>query len=199
LVIIRADKKNEGSVEVANPNLGCSGVKIHSAFFVDLGGCVRRRKDFDADFGRASENGRVLLVLWVLAAEPGNIGRFDAIGSRNRAFGERDALWQQALEERGYAGLATGVTRSGRWTHDNMSMPIRFNPIREFSKAWIGQDFGPPNEVKLSLRLEVWKFDGDGHGGKVRKKIENARIEPCAIFALLIATEMENGVAPILG
>jgi hypothetical protein len=80
-----------------------------------------------------------------------------------------------------------------------MSMPIRFNPIREFGKAWIGQDFGPPNEVKLSLRLEVWKVDGDGHGGKVRKKIENARIEACAIFALLIATEMENGVAPILG
>ena len=32
------------------------------------------------------------------------------------------------------------------------------------------KDFGPPNEVKLSLRLEVWKFDGDGHDGRYARK-----------------------------
>jgi hypothetical protein len=170
LAIIRADEKNEGSVELANPNLDCSGVKIQSAFFVDLGCGIRRRQNLDADFGCASENGQVLLMLWVLAAEPGNVDYFNAIGSRNRAFGEGGALGQQALEERGDAGLAARMTRSGRRTHDDVSMPIRLDPIWESRKAWIGQDFGPPNEVKRSLRLDVWKFDGDGHKEKLRQK-----------------------------
>jgi hypothetical protein len=87
LAIIRADEKIEGSVELANPNLDCSGVKIQSAFFVDLGCGIRRRQNLDADFGCAS-----------------------------------------------------------------------------------GQDFGPPNEVKRSLRLDVWKFDGDGHKEKLGQK-----------------------------
>jgi hypothetical protein len=160
-------KERHGSVKVADPDLVGAGVEIEGAFLVKLGWCVRRRKDFDADLGCASEKGRVLLILRMARAEPGDIDGFDAVGSGDRAFGERGTLWQEALQERGNTSLAAGMTRSGRWTHDDVSVSIGFDPIGEFAQARIGQDFAPPGNVKRGLSLKIWKLDGDGHSGNL--------------------------------
>jgi hypothetical protein len=40
-----SNKKGHRSVEVADPDLGGAGVKIESAFLVDLGGRIERGKD----------------------------------------------------------------------------------------------------------------------------------------------------------
>ena len=95
------------------------------------------------------------------------IGGFDAVGSGDRAFGECGTLWQEALQERGDTSLAAGMTRSWRWTHDDVTVSIGFDPLGEFGQVPIGQDFGPAGNVKRGLRLEIWKFDGDGHSGNL--------------------------------
>jgi hypothetical protein len=166
-LMIRTKKKRHGTVEVADPDLGGACVEVERAFLVNLGGGIRWGKDFDADLGRPSEKGRVLLMLRMLRAEPGDIGGFDAVGSGDRAFGECGTLWQEALQERGNTSLAAGMTRSWRWTHDDVTVSIGFDPLGEFGQVPIGQDFGPPGNVKRGLRLEIWKFDGDGHSGNL--------------------------------
>jgi uncharacterized membrane-anchored protein len=60
------------------------------------------------------------------------------------------------------------MTRSGRWTHDDVSVSIGFDPIGEFGQVRFGQDFGPPGNVKRGLSLEIWKLDGDGHSGNLQ-------------------------------
>jgi len=90
--MIRTNKKGHRSIEVADPNLGRTGVEVQGAFFVDLGWSVRWGKDFDTDFGCVSEKIWILVYLGTLLSEPRNVGCLDSIGGRNGAFGERRAV-----------------------------------------------------------------------------------------------------------
>ena len=174
----------------ADPNFFGAGIKIKAHFLFDLRFGIAGGKHFDADFWGLRKTDPVPKSSHAGRGGPSHISALYSIGRGNWALAEDAPVGNQCPQQVSDLGLVTSMTRSGRRTHYDMTMPIRFDPTREFGKAWIGQDFGPPNEVKLSLRLEVWKFDGDGHGRKVRKKIENARIEACAIFALRIAMEI---------
>ena len=58
--MMRTDKKRDRPVEVANPNFGGAGVKIESAFFVDLGDGIGGGKNLDANVERAGEDNRIL-------------------------------------------------------------------------------------------------------------------------------------------
>jgi hypothetical protein len=49
--MVGTNKKGYRTVEVADPDIGGAGVEIESAFFVHLALAIRRRKDFDTDFG----------------------------------------------------------------------------------------------------------------------------------------------------
>ena len=161
--MIRTNKKSDRSVEVADPDFGGAGVEVESAFFVDLGWGVRWGKDFDTDFGCTSEKNRILVYLGALVSEPRNVGCLDSIGGRNGAFGERRAVGEQALKKTRDSGLAARVTRSGRWTHDDMSVPIRLDPVGELGELRISHELAPTGEVEGGLRLEIGELNGDGH------------------------------------
>jgi hypothetical protein len=161
--MIRTKKKRHGTVEVADPDFGGAGVEVESAFFVDLGCGVRWGKDFDTDFRGTSEKNRILVYLGALVSEPRNVGCLDPIGGRNGAFGERRTVGEQALEKAGDSGLAARVTSSGRWTHDDMSVPIRLDPVGELGELPVSHELAPTGEVEAGLRLEIGKLNGDGH------------------------------------
>jgi len=143
LLTIRSNKKIHRTVKVANPDFGGAGVEVKGAFFVDLRWGIRRRKDFDADFGCMSEKNRFLVYLGTLVSEPRDVSCLDSIGGRNGAFGERRAVREQAFEETGDSGLAARVTSSGRWTHDDMSVPIRLEPVGELGELRVSHELAP--------------------------------------------------------
>ena len=154
-MMIRTNKKSDRSVEVADPDFGGAGVEVKSAFFVDLGWGVRWGKDFDTDFGCTSEKNRILVYLGALVSEPRNVGCLDSIGGRNGAFGERRAVGEQALKKTRDSGLAARVTSSGRWTHDDMSVPIRLDPVGELGELRISHELAPTGEIEAGLRFEI--------------------------------------------
>jgi hypothetical protein len=165
--MINARKERHRAVEVADPDLGGAGVEVEGAFFVDLGWGVRWGKDLDADFGRASECEGSLEQLWPATVEPHEVNGFDTVSGGKRAFGESTTVGEEGLQQVGDLALAVGVGESWRWTHDDVSVPIGLDPLGECGQSRIGQDFGPPGNVKRGLRLEIWKFDGDGHSGNL--------------------------------
>ena len=142
--MIRTKKKRHGTVEVADPDLGGVGVEVERAFLANL-----------EELGPAT-------------VEPHEVNGFDTVRGGKRAFHESTTVGEEGLQQVGYLPLAIGVGESWRWTHDDVSVSIGFDPIGEFGQARIGQDFGPPGNVKRGLSLEIWKLDGDGHSGNLQ-------------------------------
>jgi len=155
MLLVGTNKKSDRSVEAANPHFGGAGIEVEGAFFVDLGWGIRWGQDFNADFGSASEKKRILVNLGPILSEPGNIGGLDSIGSRNGTFSESGAFRQQLRENGSNSGLAARVTRSGRWTHNDASVPIGFDAIGQFRQPRIVQDCLPSGNVKDVLRFEI--------------------------------------------
>ena len=166
-------EKSDRTVEVANPDFRGAGVEIERTFFVDLGWCVRWRKDLDADFRCASEKDGFLVDLRTLLPEPGNVGCLDSIGSRNGAFGERRAVGEQAIEESGDSSLPSRVTSSGRWTHNDMSVPIGLDPVGKPGELRVSHELAPTGNVEVGLRLQIGELNGDGH--EVTKSMKASR------------------------
>lgn len=174
--MIRTKKKSHRTVEVADPDFGGAGVEVKSAFFVDLGWGIRWGKDFDTDFGCTSEKNRILVYLGALVSEPRNVGCLDSIGGRNGAFGERRAVGEQALKKTRDSSLAAGVTSSGRWTHDDVSVPIGLDAVGELGELRVSHELAPPGKVETCLRLEIGQLDGDRH--EVIKSMKAPRKQP---------------------
>jgi hypothetical protein len=163
LLMINARKERHRAVEVADPDLGGAGVEVEGAFFVDLGWGVRWGKDLDADLGRESECEGSLEQLWPATVEPHEVNGFDTVSGGKRTFGKSTTIGEEGVQQVGDPALAVGVGESWRWTHDDVSVSIGFDSIGEFGQVRIGQDFGPPGNVKRGLSLEIWELDGDGH------------------------------------
>ena len=108
-----------------------------------------------------------------LLPEPGNVGCLDSIGSRNGAFGERRAVREQALEESGDSSLPSRVTSSGRWTHNDMSVPIGLDPVGKPGELRVNHELAPTGNVEVGLRLQIGELNGDGH--KVTKSMKASR------------------------
>jgi conjugative transfer signal peptidase TraF len=181
--MIDARKERHGTVEVADPDLVGAGVEVERAFFVNLGGGIRWGKDFDADLGRSSEYDGSLDQLGPATVEPHEVNGFDTVSGGKRAFGESTTVGEEGLQQVGNLALAVGVGESWRWTHDDVAVSIGFDPIGEFGQSRIGQDFGPPGNVKRGLSLEIWKLDGDGH--EVTKSMKVPRKQRVKRFGAL--------------
>jgi hypothetical protein len=166
--MIYARKERHGTVEVADPDLVGAGVEVERAFFVNLGRGIRWGKDLHADLWCASEYEGPLDQLGPATVEPHEVNGFDTVSGGKRAFGESTTVREEGLQQVGDLALAVGVGESWRWTHDDVSVSIGFDPIGEFGQARIGQDFGPPGNVKRGLSLKIWKLDGDGHSGNLQ-------------------------------
>ena len=183
LLMIGARKESHEAVEFADPDLGGAGVEVEGAFFVDLGGGIRWGKDFDADLWRASQCEGSLDQLGPATVEPHEINGFDTVSGGKRAFGKSTTVGEEGVQQVGDLTLAVGVGESWRWTHDDVSVSIGFDAVGEFGQVRIGQDFGPPGNVKRGLSLEIWELDGDGH--EVTKSMKVPRKQRVKRFGAL--------------
>jgi hypothetical protein len=169
-LIVRSDKKGNGTVEVANPNLGGASVEVQSALFVDFGARIGRRKNLNTDLGRTLEKGETADVLGAPRSEPGNVDSFDATSSGKRTLGEYNPAREKLAQQTGDMSLAPAMDRSGRRAHKDVAMLIGFNAMREPGECGISQHLGPTGEIKPGLRFQVRQLDDDRHDGKVRQK-----------------------------
>ena len=165
--MIRTKKKRHGTVEVADPDLGGAGVEVERAFLVNLGGGIRWGKDFDADLWRASEYEGSLDELGPATVEPHEVNGFDTVSGGKRAFGRVRPLGRRDFNRSAIWPWRSAWVKAGGGLM--MMCPCRSVSIRSGSlaRSRIGQDFGPPGNVKRGLSLEIWKLDGDGHSGNL--------------------------------
>ena len=172
--MIGTNKKRDRTVEVTDPNFGRAGVEIKGAFFVDLALGVRRGKDFNTDFRGASENDWLGVKFRTGGLKPSNIDGFDAVSSRDRALSNDQALRKQVGQKIGQGKLSAPVAESWRRSHEDMSVPIRLDPVRELRQPRICREFSPASKVERGLRLKVRELNDDGHAGKIRQKWKKA-------------------------
>ena len=174
--MINARKKRHGAVEVADPNLGGAGIEIEGAFFVDFASGIRRGKDFDTDFGGANEDGRSWLIVDFKPArpKPSHIDGLDAVGSRHRALCNDEALRKQLGQKIAQGKLSAPVAESWRGSHEDMSVSIGLDAVRQLRQPGICTEFCPTNQVEAGLRLEIRELDRDRHAGKIRQKWKKA-------------------------
>lgn len=161
--MIRTSKKGNRTIEVANPDLAGAGIKIESPFFVDLGRGIPRRQNLNANVGCAREDDWILVNFGSTGSRPGDIDRLDAVGSRHRALRQCLTVRQERIQDADDVTLAARVSESGRRAHEDVTVPIRLDAIRELRKKGIGQNLGPKLEILLGLRVEIRELDCDRH------------------------------------
>jgi hypothetical protein len=174
LLTIRPNKKSDRSVEVANPNFSCAGVEIKGAFFVDLSRGVRWGKDFDTDFGRARENKGSLAKFDSVAGKPSEVNSLDSVCSGYGALRHGTPGGKELNQESHDLTLAVRVGKTWRGSHEDMSVPIGLDAVRELRQTRISRDFRPTIQVEPCLRFEIRELDHNRHAGKIRQKWKKA-------------------------
>ena len=172
--MINARKERHGAIQVADPNLDGAGVEVEGPFFVDLGSCVRRRKDLDANIGCADKDDWVLASFRPIRSEPGDIDGSDAACGGDRALRNGFPPGEQLKEQSSYLHLAAAMPRSRWGTHEDAAVLIGLDAIRELGELRISKNFLPACEVKARLRFEVRELDCNRHIEKIRQKWKKA-------------------------
>jgi hypothetical protein len=62
------------------------------------------------------------------------------------------------------------MAESWRGSHEDMSVSIGLDAVRELCHPRICREFGPTGQVELGLRLEIGQLDRDRHADKIRQK-----------------------------
>jgi hypothetical protein len=86
--MIRSREECEGSIAVADPDLGGPGIEIEDAFFGDLGRGFGGGEDLDANLRGACEKRNILADLVPTGIKPTDINSLDAVSGGNRALGQ---------------------------------------------------------------------------------------------------------------
>jgi len=172
--MIGTKKKRNRTVEVADPDLGSAGVEVEGTFFIDLGLGVRWRKDFNTDFGGASENDWLQVEFRPAGVKPSDVEGLHAVSGRNSAFRQGLAVGQELVQKPYNSVLPARMAKTWRRSHQDMSVSIGLDPVRQIRQPGICTDFSPASQVEGSLRLEIRELDGDRHAGKIRQKWKKA-------------------------
>src|SRR5205823_8971723 len=98
--------------------------------------------------------------------EPSDVDGLDAISSRDRALCNDEALGKQVGQKIAQGKLPTPVAESRWGSHEDMSMSIGLDSIRQLRQPLICTEFSPASEVERRLRLEIRELDHDRHIGK---------------------------------
>jgi hypothetical protein len=176
--MIGTNKERHRTVEITDPNLGGAGVEIECALFVDFASGIRGGKDFDTNLRGANEDGRFWLLfdckpVW---AQPSHIDSFDAVSSRERALCNDEALRKQVGQKIAQGKLSPPVAESWRGSHEDMSVSIGLDAVRELRQPRICREFGPTSQVELGLRPEIRQLDRDRHAGKIRQNWKKTKL-----------------------
>jgi hypothetical protein len=174
--MINARKEGHGSIEVADPDLGCAGVEIERPFFVHLALGVRRGKHFDTDFGCAREDKGSLPEFGSIPGEPSQVNGLDAISSREWTLCQSAAVRKKIFEQVCNVPLPVRVRKTWRRSHEDMSVAIGLEAVRELRQAWISHDFRPTIQVDSGLRLEIRELDRDRHRQRYPRNGKTVRI-----------------------
>jgi hypothetical protein len=172
--MIGTRKKRNRTGVFADPDLGCAGVETEGAFFVYFALGVGRGKDFDTDFGGASENDWLEVEFRPAGVKPSDVEGLHAVSGRNSAFRQGLAVGQELVQKPYNSVLAARMAKTWRRSHQDMSVPIGLDPVRQVRQPGICTDCSPASQVEGSLRLEIQELDCDGHAGKIRQKWKNA-------------------------
>jgi hypothetical protein len=168
----RASKKRQGAVEVADPNLGRSGIKVESVFFVYLDRAIRSGKDLDADRRSSGKRGR-----WV-SNEPAFLsgGEQDDIGDSDLAIASKDRLLDcgqlsgvKLVEEIGNGAGSLAMIEARRWRHNELPGRVDLKAFRPICKSGIAANFKPPPGGR--------SIDQRGHGMACGKLGQSAEAE----------------------
>src|SRR5262249_47986735 len=122
--MIGTNEKRYRTVEIADPDLGSTGVETEGTFFVDLGLGVRWRKDFETDFGGASENDGLQVKFRSAGVKPSDVEGLHAVSGRNSAFRQGLAVGQEPYN----SVLAARMAKTWRRSHQDMSVSIGLDP-----------------------------------------------------------------------
>ena len=171
-MMVRRNKKGDGTVHRAKPDFGCAGVKVQGALFVDFGGRIGRRKNLHTDLGSAGEELRIFGDLWAIGSEPGDVDSLDAISGGQRALRQGSTIRQKLIQKMDNVTLATRVSESWRRAHKDVAMAIGLNTMWESGQCRISQYLGPEREIDLGLRNALRELNGDRHVGRIRQKKE---------------------------
>jgi len=164
--MVRRHQKDNRAVEVANPDFGCTGVKVQSALFVDFRSRIGRRNNLNADLGSAGQELGIFGKLWAVGTEPRDIDRLDAISGRQWALRHSPTLGQKLIQETDNVPLPARMAESWRRAHEDVTMAIGFNAMWEAGECGIGYYLGPAREIDLGLRNALRELNGDRHGGR---------------------------------
>jgi hypothetical protein len=166
-LLIGSRKEGHRTGQSTDPDFVCASVKVEGAFLVDFRGRIGGGKNLDTYVWSAREKDGLSSDLEAVWTEPSDVYGLDAVNGRERALGKDQALSEQFGQEVGNVTLATGVTESGRRTHEDASEAIGLDAIGELGELGISQDLGPARQVEAGLRGEVRKLDSDRHGTKI--------------------------------
>src|ERR1700674_4389084 len=122
-------KEGNRTVKVTDPDLLSPGIEVEGAFLIDLGREIRWGKDFDANVGSASEQGKILADLVAGGVKPSDVNSLDTAGSGNRALRERSARWEQTEQQSDDLTLAGGMSETRRRAHNDESILIGLDAI----------------------------------------------------------------------
>ena len=168
-LMIGTNKKRHRAIEVADPDFGGASVEVEGTFFVNFGCSVRRRKHFDTDFRSVGEEKGSLAELGTAAGQPGYIDGLDSIGGGYGALGHGPTGGKELNQQSHDLALAVSVEKTWRRSHENMSMAIGLDSVRELCESRICREFSPASQVEAGLRLKIRKLDRDRHAGKIRQ------------------------------
>jgi hypothetical protein len=130
-LMIGTDKKRHGTIKVADPDLGCAGVEVEGAFFVNLALGVGWGKHFDTDFWCARENQWALSELGAVASKPGDIDGLDSVCGRYGALRPCPTAGKELNQQSHNVALAIRVSKTWRRSHEDMSVSIGLDPVRK--------------------------------------------------------------------
>jgi hypothetical protein len=172
--MIGTDKKRHRTVKITDPDLGCAGIEVEGAFFVDFALGVGRGKHFDTDFRCGRENKWALSELGAVATQPGDIYGFDSVCGRYGALRPGPTAGKELNQQSHDVALAIGVDKTWRRSHEDVSVPIGLDPVRKLRQPRVRHDFRPTIQIEPGLRLEIRELDRDRHAANIRQKWEKA-------------------------
>ena len=87
--------------------------------------------------------------------EPGDIDSLDTVGDRDRAISKNETSTEQLGQQTANGKLTARVAESWRRTHEDASVAIGLDPVREPDELGVSQDLGPAIQVEPGLRCKV--------------------------------------------
>ncbi len=122
------------AIQPTHPDFSSPCFQVEFDLFLNFARRIVGRENFDTDFRCSRQTGGVLRFVGASSREPCHIDCFDTVRGRKRTLrkaiamvdSERSSSWRNLT-------LTIPMIWSGRWTHDDVAMAVRFDSVRKLS------------------------------------------------------------------